>query len=65
MGYFVVVYDVVIVRLVWKYGGKRREFIMRLEELDKFCGVCEGNVSDFEYFVELLDIFIVKLCDVG
>ena len=38
---------------------------MRLEELDKFLGVCEGNASDLEHFAELLDTLIVKLCDAG
>ena len=38
---------------------------MRLEELDKFRGVREGNANDLERFVELLDTLIVKLCDAG
>ena len=38
---------------------------MRLEELDKFRGVHEGNANDLERFAELLDTLIVKLCDAG
>ena len=63
LGYSAATYDVAIARLIRKYGGKRRELTMRLEELDKFRGVCMGNASDLERFAELLDTLMVKLCD--
>ena len=65
LGYSSAAYDIAIARLVRKYGGKRRELTMRLEELDKFRGVREGNANDLERFAELLDTLIVKLCDAG
>ena len=36
LGYSAAAYDVAIARLIRKYGGKRRELTMRLEELGKF-----------------------------
>ena len=65
LGYSAAAYDVAIARPVRNYGGKRRELTMRLEELDKFRGVREGNANDLEHFAELLDTLIVKLCDAG
>ena len=43
LGYSAAAYDVAIARLIRKYGGKRRELTMRLEELDKFRGVRIGK----------------------
>ena len=65
LGYSAAAYDVAIARLVQKYGGQRRELTMRLEELDKFRGLHEGNANDLERFAEWLDTLIVKLCDAG
>ena len=65
LGYSAAAYDVAIARLIRKYGGKRRELTMRLEELDKFRGVRMGNANDLERFAELLDTLMVKLCDAG
>ena len=61
LGYSAAAYDVAIARLIRKYGGKRRELTMRLEELDKFRGVCMGNANDLERFAELLDSLMVKI----
>ena len=63
LGYSATAYDVAIARLIRKYGGKRHELTMRLEELDKFRGVRVGNANDLERFSELLDTLMVKLCD--
>ena len=41
-----------------KYGGKRRAFTLRLEEVEK-----EGNEKDLEHFAELLDAIVVNLTD--
>ena len=65
LGYSATAYDVAIARLIRKYGGKRRELTMRLEELDKFRGVRMGNANDLERLAELLDTLMVKLCDAG
>lgn len=48
LGYSAAAYDMAIARLIQKYGGKRRELTMRLEVLDKFCGVRMGNANDLE-----------------
>ncbi|KAK2558628.1 hypothetical protein P5673_018821 [Acropora cervicornis] len=65
LGYSAAAYDVAIARLIRKYGGKRHELTMRLEELDKFRRVRMGNANDLERFAELLDTLMVKLCDAG
>ena len=65
MGYSSAAYDVAINRLIRKYGGKTREISLRLEDLDRFRRVREGNASDLEEFAELLDTLIVKLTDAG
>ena len=65
LGYSAAAYDMAIARLIQKYGGKRHELTMRLEVLDKFCGVRMGNANDLERFAESLDTLMVKLCDTG
>jgi len=65
LGYSAAAFDVAIARLERKYGGKRRELTMRLEELEKFRRVRDGNASDLEHFAELLDTLIVKLSEAG
>ena len=46
-----------------KYGGKRRALTLRLEELNAFKPVREGNEKDLEKFSELLDGIVVNLKD--
>ena len=43
----------------------RRQIVLRLEELEKFKQVREGNAHDLERFAELLDVLTVNLCDAG
>lgn len=38
---------------------------MYLEELENFKLFCFGNVRDFERFVDLLDVIVVNLKEVG
>lgn len=65
LGYSPAAYGVAINRLTRKYGGQRREISLRLEDLDRFRRVREGNATDLEQFAELLDTLIVKLTDSG
>ena len=48
-------YEAAKSRLERKYGGKRRALTLRLEELNAFKPVREGNERDLEKFSELLD----------
>ena len=52
-------------RLERKYGGKRRQMVLRLEELDKFKQIRDDNAHDLDRFSELLDVLTVNLIDVG
>ena len=52
-------------RLERKYGGTRRALTLRLEELDAFRPIREGNEKDLEGFAELLDAVVVNLTDAG
>ena len=63
LGYSGTAYEVAMNRLIRKYGGKRRELSLRLEELERFRRVREGNATDLEQFAELLDTLIVKLTE--
>ena len=48
-------------RLERKYGGKRRQIALYLEELEQFRQVRLGNARDLEQFADLLDIAIINL----
>ena len=52
-------------RLERKYGGARRALTLRLEELDAFKPIREGDEKDLEGFAELLDAIVVNLKDAG
>ena len=56
-------YEAAKARLERKYGGKRRALTLRLEELDAFKQIREGNEKDLEHFAELLDAVVVNLTD--
>ena len=48
LGYSPAAYEVAKSRLERKYGGKRRQIALRLEELDKFKQVRDGSAEDLE-----------------
>ena len=52
-------------RLERKYGGKRRQIAIYLEELERFRHICTGNAKDLESFADLLDIAIINLQEAG
>ena len=48
-----------------KYGGKRRQIAVYLEDLNNFKQVRTGNAKDLEKFADLLDIAIINLQEAG
>ena len=63
LGHSAIAYEVAKSRLDRKYGGKRRALTLRLEELDAFKQIREGNEKDLERFAELLESLVVNLTD--
>ena len=63
IGHSATAYEVAKSRLDRKYGGKRRALTLRLEELDAFKQIREGNEKDLERFAELLEALVVNLTD--
>ena len=63
LGHSAAAYEAAKSRLEWKYGGKRRALMLRLEELEAFKQIREGNKKDLEKFAELLDALVVNLTD--
>ena len=63
LGHSATAYEVAKSRLDRKYGGKRRALTLRLEELDAFKQIREGNEKDLERFTELLEALVVNLTD--
>ena len=48
-----------------RYGGKRRQVAIYLEDLDKFPQIRPGNAQDLEQFADLLEIAIMNLNETG
>ena len=65
LGHSPAAYDAAKSRLERKYGGTRRALTLRLEELNTFKPVKEGNEKDLESLAELLDVVVVNLKDAG
>ena len=63
LGHSAAAYEAAKSRLERKYGGKRRALTLRLEELNAFKPVREGNERDLGKFSELLDGIVVNLKD--
>ena len=63
LGHSAAAYEAAKSRLEQKYGGKRRAVTLRLEELNAFKPVREGNERDLEKFSEMLDGIVVNLKD--
>ncbi|XP_067649100.1 uncharacterized protein [Haliotis asinina] len=53
--------DVALERLERKYGGKRRQIALKMEEVYNFRPIRPGNAKDLENFADLLDITVVSL----
>ena len=54
LGHSATAYEAAKDRLERKYGGKRRQIAIYLEELDQFRQIRHGNARDIEEFADLL-----------
>ena len=48
-------------RLERKYGGRRRQIGIYLEELEQFKQIWLGNSRDLEHFADPLDVAVINL----
>ena len=58
-------YEAAKERLERRYGGKRRQVAIYLEDLEKFPQIRPGNAHDSEQFADLLEIAIMNLNETG
>ena len=65
LGHSACAYEAAKERLERKYGGKRRQVAIYLEDLDKFPQIRSGNAQDMEKFADLLEISIMNLEEAG
>ena len=65
MGHSAAAYEAAKERLEWRYGGKRRQVTIYIEDLDKFPQIRPGNVHDLQQFADLLEIAIMNLKETG
>ena len=65
LGHSAVAYEAAKERLERKFGGKRRQIALHLEELDKFKPIGLGYSRDIEKFSDLLDVTMVNLKEAG
>ena len=61
MGHSSTAYEAAKERLERKYGGRRRQIAMYIEELEQFKQIKSGNARDLDKFADLLDIAIINL----
>ena len=64
-GHSAAAYEAAKEKLERKYGGKRRQINLFMEELDNFKPIRNGNAKDLERFADILDITVVNLKDAG
>ena len=65
LGHSATAYEAAKERLERKYGGKRRQISIYLEDLENFRQIRSGNARDLEQFADLLDIAIINLKEAG
>ena len=65
LGHSAAAYEAAKERLERRYGGKRRQVAIYLEDLDKFPQIRPGNAQDLEQFADLLEIAIINLKETG
>ena len=63
LGHNAAAYDIALERLDRKYGGKRRQLSLQLDEVNNFKQIRIGNAKDLERFADMLDIVVVNLRD--
>ena len=65
LGHSAAAYEAAKDRLERKYGGKRRQIAIYLEELEQFPQIRPDNAKDIEEFADLLDIAMIILQEAG
>ena len=65
LGHSAAAYQITKERLETKFGGKRRQMAIYLEELENLRPVRFGNFRDLEQFADILDITIINLKENG
>ena len=65
LGHSAVAYEAAKERLERKFGGKRRQIAIYLDELERFQQIRLGNASDLEQFADLLDVAMINLQEAG
>ena len=65
LGYSTAAYEAANERLERRYGGKRRQVAIYLEDFDKFSQIRPGNPQDLEQFADLMEIAIINLKETG
>ena len=63
LGHSAAAYEAARSRLNRKYGGKRRQIALYIEDLDRFKPIRIGNSKDVEKFADLLDVAVINLED--
>ena len=65
LGHSAAAYETAKERLERKFGGKRRQIALHLEELENFEPLRPGNARDLEKLADLLDVTVVNLREAG
>ena len=65
LGHSATAYEAAKDRLERRYGGRRRQVAIYLEDLDKFQQIRSGNARDLEHFADLLELAIINLTETG
>ena len=65
LGHSATAYEAAKERLEKKYGGKRRQIAIYLEDLEQFRQIRSGNARDMQLFADLFDIAIINLKEAG
>jgi hypothetical protein len=61
LGHSAAAYDMALDKLERKYGGKRRQIALQLEEIANFRPIRTGNAKDLERFADILDVTVLNL----
>ena len=65
LGHSAMAYKAAKDRLERKYGVRRRQIAIYLEELEQFKQIRLGNSRDIEHFADLLDVAVINLKEAG
>ena len=65
LGHSAAAYEAAKDRLERKFGGKRRQIALHLEELENFKPLRPGFAKDLERLADLLDVTLVNLKEAG